>query len=206
MLEGISIGFGLIFIHQSARRFSKQQMKVIRHRDQKAMVAYAKRIKRHKIKLQRSELPVGTHLLLSGMLLTINGVVYDVGFPGWLTNLIPKESERSVRPKLARRANSMKRERDARMQNLAPGWWLKRPKEEGSETQAMERLVGPVAYRGRSQHIQRKLGKAAKPLGRSKGPRGIMSTDLGRKGIPHNTIRSEKQSRATRNNGPRRLS
>ena len=28
-----------------------------------------------------------------------------------------------------------------------------------------------------------------------------MSTDLGRKGIPHNTIRSERQSRATRNNG-----
>ena len=64
------------------------------------------------------------------------------------------------------------------MQNLAPGWWLKRPKEEGSETQAMERLVGPVAYRGRNQHIQRKQGKAAKPLGRSKRSRGIMSTDL----------------------------
>ena len=206
MLEGISIAVGLVFIHQSARRFSKQQMKVIRHRDQKAMVAYAKRIKRHKIKLQRTELPVGTHLLLSGMLLTVNGVVYDVGFPGWMTNLIPKESERSVRPKLARRANSMKRERDARMQNLSPGWWLKRPKEAGSEIPAMERLVGPVAYRGRSQLIQRKLGRAAKPTGRSRTPRGIMSTDLGRKGIPHNTIRSEKQSKATRNGGPRRPS
>ena len=124
MLEGIGIAFGLIFVHQSARRFSKQQNKVIRHRDQKAMVAYAKRMRRHKIKMQRSELPVGTHLLLSGMLLTINGVVYDIGFPGWMTNLVPKESERSVRPKLARRANSMKRERDARMQNLSPGWWL----------------------------------------------------------------------------------
>ena len=206
MLEGISIAIGLIFIHQSARRFSKQQMKVIRHRDQKAMVAYAKRVKRHKINLQRSELPVGTHLLLSGMLLTINGVVYDVGFPGWMTNLVPKDSERSVRPKLARRANSMKRERDARMQNLAPGWWLKRPKEEGSDIPAMERLVGPVAYRGRSQQIKRKSGRAGKPTGGSRTSRGIMSTDLGRKGIPHNTIRSEKQSRATRNNGPRRPS
>ena len=206
MLEGISIAIGLIFIHQSARRFSKQQMKVIRHRDQKAMVAYAKRVKRHKIKLQRSELPVGTHLLLSGMLLTINGVVYDVGFPGWMTNLVPKESERSVRPKLARRANSMKRERDARMQNLAPGWWLKRPKEEGSDIPAMERLVGPVAYRGRSQQIKRKSGRAGKPTGGPRTSRSIMSTDLGRKGIPHNTIRSERQSRATRNNGPRRPS
>ena len=206
MLEGIGIAFGLIFVHQSARRFSKQQNKVIRHRDQKAMVAYAKRMRRHKIKMQRSELPVGTHLLLSGMLLTINGVVYDIGFPGWMTNLVPKESERSVRPKLARRANSMKRERDARMQNLSPGWWLKRPKEEGSDVPAMERLVGPVAYRGRAQQIQRKSGRAAKPLGRSRVQREIMSTNLSRKGIPHNTIRSERQSRATRQGGPRRPS
>ena len=204
MLEGIAIAFGLIFLHQSARRFSRQQMKVIRHRDQKAMVAYAKRVKRHKINLQRSELPVGTHLLLSGMLLTINGVVYDVGFPGWMTDLISKESERSVKPKLARRANSMKRERDARMGNLSPGWWLKRPKEEGADVPAMERLVGPVAYRGRNQMIQRKSGRAARPMGRTNRPREIMSTNLQRKGIPHNTIRSERQSRATRTGGPRR--
>ena len=204
MLEGIAIAFGLIFLHQSARRFSRQQMKVIRHRDQKAMVAYAKRVKRHKINLQRSELPVGTHLLLSGMLLTINGVVYDVGFPGWMTDLISKESERSVKPKLARRANSMKRERDARMGNLSPGWWLKRPKEEGADVAAMERLVGPVAYRGRNQMIQRKSGRAARPMGRTNRPREIMSTNLQRKGIPHNTIRSERQSRATRTGGPRR--
>ena len=123
-----------------------------------------------------------------------------------MTNLVPKESERSVRPKLARRANSMKRERDARMQNLSPGWWLKRPKEEGSDVPAMERLVGPVAYRGRTQQIQRKSGRAAKPLGRSRGQREIMSTNLSRKGIPHNTIRSERQSRATRQGGPRRPS
>ncbi|MGB2237245.1 MAG: tetratricopeptide repeat protein, partial [Candidatus Poseidoniaceae archaeon] len=206
MLEGLAVAIGLIFLHQSARRFSRQQMKVIRHRDQKAMVAYAKRVKRHKINLQRSELPVGTHLLLSGMLLTINGIVYDVGFPGWMTDLISKESERSVKPKLARRANSMKRERDARMGNLSPGWWLKRPKEEGSDVPAMERLVGPVAYRGRNQMIQRKSGRAAKPIGRTNRPREIMSTNLQRKGIPHNTIRSERQSRATRNTGPRRPS
>ena len=206
MLEGLAIASGLIFLHQSARRFSRQQMKVIRHRDQKAMVAYAKRVRRHKIKLQRTELPVGTHLLLSGMLLTINGVVYDVGFPGWMTDLISKESERSVKPKLARRANSMKREKDARMGNLTPGWWLKRPKEEGADVPAMERLVGPVAYRGRNQLIQRKSGRAARPMGRTNRPREIMSTNLARKGIPHNTIRSERQSRATRNFGPRRPS
>ena len=168
------------------------------------MVAYAKRIKRHKISLSRSEIPVGTHLLLSGMLLTINGIVYDIGLPGWMTTLIPKESERAVKPKLTRRANAMKRERDARMQNLTPGWWLKRPKEEGSEVPAMERLVGPVAYRGRAQIMQRKSGKAGRPVGRSPNRKGIMSSELTRKGIPHNTIVSEKQSRATNRGGPRR--
>lgn len=206
MLEGLAISVGLILAHQNARRFRKQQSRVIRHRDQKAMIAYAKRIKRHKIKLQRNEMPVGTHLLLSGMLLTINGIVYDIGFPGWMTSLVPKESERAVRTKLIRRAKAMKRERDARIQNLTPGWWLKRPKEEGSEIPAMERLVGPVAYRGRDQFIQRKSGRAAKPMGRSRNARGIMSTDLKGRGIPHNTIVSEKQSRATSRGGPRRPS
>ena len=206
MFEGLSIGIGCIFLHQSARRFRKQQKRVVRHRDQKAMVSYAKRIKRHKIKLDRTELPVGTHLLLSGMLLTINGIVYDVGLPGWLTNYVSKESERSLKPKLARRANSMRREKDARTDNLSPGWWLKRPKEEGSDIPAMERLVGPVAYRGRSQLIQRKLGRAGKPLGRGRSKSNIMSTDLKRRGIPHNTIISEKQAKAMRTGGPRRPS
>jgi hypothetical protein len=204
MLEGLAISLGLIMVHQNARRFKKQQSRVIRHRDQKAMVAYAKRIKRHKIKLQRNELPVGTHLLLSGMLLTINGIVYDIGLPGWMTSLIPKESERAVKPKLIRRANTMKREKDARLQNLSPGWWLKRPKEDGADVAAMERLVGPVAYRGRAQVIQRKSGKAGRPLGRSPKPSNIMSSELKRKGIPHNTILSEKQSRVNRPGGARR--
>ena len=206
MLEGLATSVVLVLGHQSFRRFSKQQSRVIRHRDQKAMVAYAKRIKRHKISLQRNELPVGTHLLLSGMLLSINGIVYDIGFPGWMTSMIQKDSERSVRPKLVRRAKAMKREREARLQNLTPGWWLKRPKEEGADIPAMERLVGPVAYRGRAQFIQRKSGRAAKPTGGPRTRKGIMSTDLKRKGIPHNTIISERQSRATNYRGPRRPS
>ena len=35
------------------------------------------------------------------------------------------------------------------MLNLSPGWWLKRPKEEGAEIPAMERLIGPLHTRGR---------------------------------------------------------
>ena len=209
LLEGISIAIGTFAIHQNARRFRKQQGKVIKHRDQKAMIWYAKRLKRHKVKLSREEFPVGTHLLLSGLLVTINGIVYDVGLPGWMTEYIPKESERSLKPKLVRRAKAIRRSKDSRMLNLSPGWWLKRPKEEGAEIPAMERLIGPVAYRGRPQFIQRKTGKSAKPVGGSRKSRNIMSTDLQRKGIPHNTIRSEKQMRSlggnqNRPSGPRR--
>ena len=43
---------------------------------------------------------------------------------------------------------------------------------------AMESLVGPVAYRGRNQMIQRKSGRAARPMGRTNRPREIMSTNL----------------------------
>ena len=60
----------------------------------------------------------------------------------------------------------------------------------------MERLIGPVAYRGRPSIYSEKTGKSAKPVGGSRKSRNIMSTDLQRKGIPHNTIRSEKQMRS----------
>jgi hypothetical protein len=191
VLEGIAIGFGLVFLHQASRRFKKQQRRIIKHRDQKAMVAFAKRLKRNKIKLTRESLPIGSHLLLSGMLLTVNGIVYDVGLPGWLTIRLNGTGERSIKAKLARRATAMRRSKNARMVSLSSGWWLKRPKEEGAEIPAMERLVGPVAYRGRTQMIQRKTGTISKQSGASP-KRGIMHSNLTKRGIPHNTIRSER--------------
>ena len=204
LLEGLAVAIGSMALHQNAIRFNRQQAKVIRHRDQKAMVWYAKRLKRHKVQLKRDELPVGTHLLLSGLLVTVNGIVYDIGLPGWMTEYVPKESERALKTKFTRRAKAMRREKDARLQNLTPGWWLKRPKEVGAEEAAMERLVGPVAYRGRQQLIQRKSGKSGRPVGRSGTRKDIMSTDLNRKGIPHNTIRSEKQMKSVGGQPPRR--
>ena len=153
---------------------------MIRHRDQKSTIAYAKRIKRHKIRLRRDDLPVGTHLLMSGFLVTINGIVYDVGFPSWMSERVPKSSEKGLKPRLSRRANKLSREKDSRKKNLVNGWWLKRPKEEGSHIPAMERLVGPVAYRGRQQMIQRKTGKKI----RSSSPK---------RQVPSNTIISERK-------------
>jgi len=203
-LQGIAIGIGLLLLHHGIRRFSKLQRQIIKHRDQKEMVAYSKRLKRHKINLKRDDYPVGTHLLLSGMLLTINGNVYDVGLPGWMTERLPNESDRVIKPKLARRATGMKKRKNPRTQNLSSGWWLKRPKEEGSDVPAMERLIGPVAYRGRTMLIQRKTGTAGRPTGRGPSRKEIQKTDMRKRNIPHNTRRSERTDTASYSGGVRR--
>ena len=111
LFQGAVIAVGLTLFHHGYRRLRKQQTKVIRHRDQKSTIAYAKRIKRHKIRLRRDDLPVGTHLLMSGFLVTINGIVYDVGFPSWMSERVPKSSEKGLKPRLSRRANKLSRER-----------------------------------------------------------------------------------------------
>ncbi len=189
--QGAAIGGALIFFHQGYRRLRKQQRRVIKHRDQKAMVAYAKRLKRHKIDLKQTNIPVGTHLLISGLLVTVNGVVFDVGFPGWMVTRLPKSSEKGLKQRFARRYNTSKRVKDARKQNLSNGWWLKRPRETGAEVPALERLIGPVAYRGRSQMIQKKTGRLMRSHSK-KSSRQPMA-EVGQKNIqiPMNTIRSE---------------
>ena len=191
--QGAAIGGGLIFFHQGYRRLRKQQRKVIKHRDQKAMIAYAKRLKRHKVDLRQRDMPVGTHLLLSGLLVTVNGVVFDVGFPGWMVERLPKSSEKGLKQRFARRYKATKRVKDARKQNLSNGWWLKRPKESGAEIPVLERLIGPVAYRGRSQMIQRKTGKIMRSHNKKTGRQPMSQAGSGNRQIPMNTIRSERK-------------
>ena len=80
-MEGV-VGVSLLLLaHSTSRRVLRQQRRLIRHRDQKAMVAYAKRMKRFKVAPDKSNIPVGTHLLLSGILISVNGVILDVGLP-----------------------------------------------------------------------------------------------------------------------------
>ena len=191
--QGAAIGGGLIFFHQGYRRLRRQQRKVIKHRDQKAMIAYAKRLKRHKVDLRQRDMPVGTHLLLSGLLVTVNGVVFDVGFPGWMVERLPKSSEKGLKQRFARRYKATKRVKDARKQNLSNGWWLKRPKESGAEIPVLERLIGPVAYRGRSQMIQRKTGKIMRSHNKKTGRQPMSQAGSGNRQIPMNTIRSERK-------------
>ena len=194
-MEGV-VGVSLLLLaHSTSRRVLRQQRRLIRHRDQKAMVAYAKRMKRFKVAPDKSNIPVGTHLLLSGILISVNGVILDIGLPGWLTEHLPKDSDKAVKSRLKRRSGKMQKARPPRLKPLGEGWWLKRPKEEGAEIPALERLVGKVAYRGRPSYIDRKQGVGARPTGQMPSKsRPVHTLDLGKRGIPTNTRVSERNS------------
>jgi hypothetical protein len=199
-IQGFAVSITLLLLHYSSRKLLMQQRRQIRHRDQKAMVAYAKRMKRYKVSPDRSNLPVGTHLLLSGILVSVNGVILDIGVPAWLTEHLPKDSDKTIRARLKRRSKKISKSRPPRLQPLGEGWWLKRPKEEGSDIPALERLIGPVAYRGRPSYIDRKSGKNKRPTGMVRtSPRPAHSVDLGSRGIPTNTRKSERRSKLPQN-------
>ena len=193
-MAGLVVLTTLLLVHIGSRRFSRQQRRVIRHRDQKAMVAYSRRMKRFKVSPERGNIPVGTHLLLSGMLVTVNGVVLDLGMPGWLSVRLPKDTDKAVKSRLKRQSKSIAKSRPPRLQPLGDGWWLKRPKEEGAEVPALERLIGQAAYRGRQQYVAKKKGKAISQTVRTKPTTAAVVTEinLDKRGIPTHTRVSER--------------
>ena len=193
-MAGLVVLATLLLVHIGSRRFSRQQRRVIRHRDQKAMVAYSRRMKRFKVSPERGNIPVGTHLLLSGMLVTVNGVVLDLGMPGWLSVRLPKDTDKAVKSRLKRQSKSIAKSRPPRLQPLGDGWWLKRPKEEGAEVPVLERLIGQAAYRGRQQYVAKKKGKVISQTVRTKPTRAAVVTDinLDKRGIPTHTRVSER--------------
>lgn len=193
-MAGLVVLTTLLLVHIGSRRFSRQQRRVIRHRDQKAMVAYSRRMKRFKVSPERGNIPVGTHLLLSGMLVTVNGVVLDLGMPGWLSVRLPKDTDKAVKSRLKRQSKSIAKSRPPRLQPLGDGWWLKRPKEEGAEVPVLERLIGQAAYRGRQQYVAKKKGKAISQMVRTKPTTAAVVTEinLDKRGIPTHTRVSER--------------
>ena len=169
------------------RRFTSQQDRIIKHRDQSLMIKYAKRMKRFKVKPKEENIPIGTHLLLSGILVTVNGVVLDIGFPAWMVQRCSLEPDKVVRSRLRKRAKKMVNARPPRFQILGKAWWLKRPREnEESELTILQRKIGNVAYRGRPQYMQRKLPASLNSLAESG------KVDVKKRFIPRNTIRSER--------------
>ena len=64
----------------------------------------------------------------------------------------------------------------------------------------MERLIGPVAYRGRLSYIEKKSGKNLRHTGIIPGqPKPAHTLDLGSRGIPMNTRKSERRSQIPQN-------
>ena len=184
---GITITLSLFALHFFGLKFRRQQRRVIRHRDQKAMVTYAKRLKRYKVNFDKEKIPVGTHLLLSGLLVTINGVVYDLGLPGWLVVRLSKTTNKSVRRNLLQRRKQLKKGYLARCSPLPVEWWNKRPKPVGKEQRVLEKMIGPAAYRGR----QIRDAITSDTFGKASERVPIMETDLKKKNIPTHSIKSE---------------
>ena len=200
--EGAVATVTLFILQFGIHRFNRQQRKQIKHRDQRSLVQYARMMKRSKVKPSRDNIPVGTHLLLSGILVTVNGVVLDIGLPGWLTERLPKDSDKTIRSRLKRNALSISKNRPGKLSILSSGWWLKRPKEEGSDTPALERLIGPVAYRGRQAMVQKKTTalNRSTSIGPSRTP--VSDLNLSGRNVPTHTIASERSTYS----GPRRPS
>ena len=198
--EGAVAAMTLFVLQFGLHRFNRQQRKQIQHRDQRSLVEYAKMMKRFKVKPNRENIPVGTHLLLSGLLVTVNGVVLDIGLPGWMTERLPKDSDKTIRSRLKRNALSISKNRPGKLSILSSGWWLKRPKEEDGDMPALERLIGPVAYRGRQTMVQKKTTtlNRSTSIGPSKTP--VSELNLSRRNVPTHTIASERSTYS----GPRR--
>ena len=147
-------------------------------------------LKRNKITLDPERIPVGTHLLISGLLVTISGVVYDLGLPGWLVVRLPRESERAARGKMSKRSLNLKSEKLARCRPLPLEWWNKRPKPVGKEMRVLERLIGPAAYRGRQ--MRDRIAEHGGGVGVTAPRVPIMDTTPEQRGIPTHSIKSEE--------------
>ena len=184
--EGLSLLGGLLVMHFSYRRLRRQQEHQIRHRDQRGMIKYARRLKRYKAVPNANNIPIGNHLILSGILVTVNGVVLDIGYPAWLFERLPKEQEKKVRARLRKRSLRLEKGKTPRVSPLGKAWWLKRPKEHAESGPYLERIIGPVAYRGRTNYLRKKDVRALNDAAAGK------ETPLQKRFIPRNTIRSER--------------
>ena len=77
-LRGTTVGLGaaLAFggLHVMYIRLLQQQRHVVKQRDQRMMIELGRRLKRKKAVPTDTNTPIGTHLILTGLLLTVNGV------------------------------------------------------------------------------------------------------------------------------------
>ena len=77
-----------------------QMNRNVRLRNMPALRKLSRRLRRRKAMVRPEALPPGTHLLLKGFILPLNGIPVDVGFPAWISpkrkmkeGLVPKDTK-----------------------------------------------------------------------------------------------------------------
>jgi len=188
---GAAIAFG--GLHLMYIRLLQQQRHVVKQRDQRMMIELGRRLKRKRAVPSEGNTPIGTHLILTGLLLTVNGVVLDIGLPAWLSSRNEEVADRSMQARLKRRAAKMERAKSPRTKPLGRGWWLKRedPTDGGA---ALDALIGPSAYRGRAaaEGLKQKIGGSI--IGGPARRLSVSDLDMAGRGAPVNTRKSERFS------------
>ncbi|MAK78568.1 MAG: hypothetical protein CL992_04785 [Euryarchaeota archaeon] len=143
------------------RRAKVQSRQIIKHRDQGAMLAYERYLRRNKIKLTKDNIPIGTHLLISGILASINGVVYDLGYPGWLTWRLEKENPKEYRRKMNSERVAYQASKPARDRVLQKNWWKRQTRSSSEYDNVWENLLGAEGMRINNALIPRRLSRRA---------------------------------------------
>ena len=137
----------LFLCHGAVVRFKKQAGREVKHRNQPLMVMMANRFRKNQVVGDPSRAPIGNHLLMSGILVEVGGIIFDVGLPLWLIDRNRPMRERAWKSFMVERMKSLRDSDLPRTQPLPNRWWLRRPKPYNSDIPAMERLVGSVHYR-----------------------------------------------------------
>jgi len=168
-LIGLITSSALFFTYIFTQRLRRSQRRLIRHRDQKAMVAYAKRLKRSKVNLDPSTIPVGNHLLLSGILVTVNKVVYDVGFPGWMVKRIDRV--KSIKSTLRKRSLAISSAKPPRYKPLPRRWWKEHSRAIFNESTKLKSTLENIILRKSKIGNKKKRGRRSKRGGSRPGGR-----------------------------------
>ena len=116
-LYGRALGIPLVIgaIGLWARAGNKRQ--VVRHRDMPLCRDYS-RLRSKRAMVKYNDLPVGTHLILSGIIIPIGEVPIDLGYPLWVDPLVGKEDKWLPGLNLGRGSNKKERKN---LKNLLVG-------------------------------------------------------------------------------------
>lgn len=158
------VTFSLFFIQFLFSRISRTQRRVVKQTDQKAMIAYAKRLKRSRVDLSIEKVPIGNHMLMSGILVTISNAVYDLGLPGWLS--VRLEKPKNLRSNLRARSKQIRSSKSPRYKNLPYEWWKNQPRALSKESQELKKKISLVLqdFAGKKQSQQKKLRQKSRNM------------------------------------------